>query len=804
MMAAYRGIARPAASLRCFGASLLLAAGTSAAAPPQAGVLCGTVVDRETAEPLSGAFVTLEGTRLGAAAAEDGSWCVGAVPAGGHRVVVQMIGYEPRVLRDVSAVAGDTTRVEARLQSHSIELAPVTVTGRADRDLAEELSTSIHTVRPAQVVRMPGAGEDLFRAVHALPGVVARADFGTQFYVRGGTPDQNLIVVDGVTVFNPYRLKLLGGPVSMFNPDVVERVELLPGGFGAEYGDKLSAVLVVDNREGDRTRRHYRAGASLIDGRVLVEGPTPGTQGDGSWILSSRRTWYDQFFNHLDELPKGTALPFFRDAQLKVVHDLGPRQQLIVNAIDSREGTVLKELDVEEESDDEDDEFFGGVDEFNLETRIDGRLLGVTWMNAVSDRTLSRLTLSHFDDDWFFRVDADDQFLSLGIDMRKLEVREDLFHTRSADHVWQGGLSVTDFITDVTVQVRQDSAGYYDDNPEDRRDDDGDLVERGFRFQDASTATALYVQDEILRWAPVTSVRAGLRLDHDTFSDEWKWSPRLSLTRLLSTTVALRAGWGHYYQAPNFASLFERFERQIEWNLFETIRLRPERAVHYLAGLEWRPGQSPWAVKLEGYYKSLDDLVVETDSTASYVPDNSGRGYARGVEGFVQKRPLASSRTSGWVSYTWGITEERDDDEALHPRDFDQRHTLNVVGSLRLGRGWSVESRYAYGSGFPWTPVEVDAAGAPRFDDDGRVIWGPTNSRRFRHYSRWDLRVTWDDGDAERAASGEGVHWQCYLEIMNLTGRKNVYDDTWNDDYSKRGLSYMLPTLPFFGVRLDW
>lgn len=263
--------------------------------------------------------------------------------------------------------------------------------------------------------------------------------------------------------------------------------------------------------------------------------------------------------------------------------------------------------------------------------------------------------------------------------------------------------------------------------------------------------------------------------------------------------MALRAGWGHYYQAPNFASLFERFEREIEWNLFETIRLKPERAVHYLAGAEWLPGPG-YTAKLEGYYQQLGDLVVSTDSTYNYVPNNSGKGFASGVEVFLQKRPSRHARLTGWVSYSYGVTEEQNPAEPMHPRDFDQRHTANLVGSLGLGRGWSLESRCGYGSGFPWIPVERDAAGRVRFDERGEVVWGPPNSRRLPAYQRLDLRFAWDDGDA----GSERVHLQFYLEIINALGRRNVYDYHWNDDYSKRGVSYMLPTLPFFGVHALW
>lgn len=315
------------------------------------GTILGRVVDADTGFDLAGAYITIDGTRLGATADTSDAFTITNVPAGEHRLVFQMIGYKTRVLRQIRVLADSTTSpVTASLRAQSIELETVTVTTHRDRELEKQLNTTVHSIRPADVVSLPGGGEDLFRTVQAMPGVVARVDYGTQFYLRGGTPDQNLITIDGVSVFNPYRLKLLGGPVSIFNPDVVELVELLAGGFPAEYGDKLPSVLVIHNREGDRHNRHFRGGASLIDSRFAADGPIPGTQTDGSWLVAGRRTYYDILFNRLDSLPKGTVLPFFRDVQTKIVQDLGPNQQIVINFLDSNEGTELKKLDVEEES----------------------------------------------------------------------------------------------------------------------------------------------------------------------------------------------------------------------------------------------------------------------------------------------------------------------------------------------------------------------------------------------------------------------------------------------------------------------
>ena len=755
--------------------------------------LVGRIIDAANSTPLVGAYLIVEGTRLGAVTDSSGAYSIAPIAPGSYRLVAEMLGYKADIVRDVVVFADSTTRADIALVSQSIELNTVTVTGRRQRSQAEQ-QTSAHQLEARQVVALPGGGEDLFRSLHALPGVVARADFASQFYVRGGTPDQNLIVVDGVPVFNPYRLKLLGGPVSMFNPDMVERVELLPGGFPAQYGDRLAAVLVVDNREGSRQQLRWKGGASLIDMRALAEGPLPGSAGDGSWISSARRTYYDLLLNNLNSLPKGTVLPFFRDYQTKLVYDLGPDQKLRFNVLDSREGTLLKDLDVEE---DDDDEFFSDADEFSLESGIENNLYSVGWTNAISDVTLSDLTLSFFNDDWFFDLQAEEERFGAQIDMRKLEIREDLTRIVSAEHQLQAGMEVADLIADITVEIRQDSSRYYADNDEDRRDDDGALVERKIRLQNASTVAGFYIQDEWSRWGPRLFVLPGARLDYSTFTREWVFSPRLSLRYALTDTWRLRGGWGFYHQAPNFVGLFERFERQIEWNLFETITLKTERSQHFVAGIEW-DGERAHSAKFETYYKVLDHLVVERDSTFDSIPDNSGEGFSYGVEFFAQRRPSAENRISGWFSYSLGMNKEKNPEDPLHLRDVDQRRTLDVASKLRLSRRTSIDLRYSYGSGFPWTPIARDVAGEPLFDEGGEIVWGKTNSERYPAYRRLDFRLAW-----EREYEG-GLRFLAYFEIINLLNRRNVFEYYWSDDYQTRLVSYMLPAMPFFGVRLGY
>ncbi len=754
------------------------------------GIIRGRVSDSKTGEGLAGVNLIIDGTRLGAATGLEGNYRIADVPPGTYRLNAKMIGYRVKIIRQIQVASDSITTVTIALDAQPIDLEAVTVIGQRQKAMHERLETSVRQLRIGEVESLAGAGGDLFRAIQSLPGVVARSDLSSQFYVRGGTPDQNLIIVDNVTVFNPYRLKMFGGPVSMFNPDNVESVELLPGGFPAEYGDKLSAVLVIHNKEGDRFDNNYSAGASLIDMKAFGEGPLPAVGEEGSWLFSARRTYYDLLLNRLVDMPRGTIFPFFQDFQGKIAYDLSPTQKLRINFTNSLEGLELKDLEPEDG-----DDFLSEDSLFSITNETDNDLFSVGWINAISDVTLSNLTLSRYNDTRSFEVRTDNQKIRFDIDMRKLEIKEDITLIFTRAHTVKAGMSVADYITDITVALTLDSTNYYQDNPGDHQPKDTlAYVQREFRFQNAATTTAYYVQDEWKLLPPRLGVSLGLRADHSTFTGEWVYSPRLAGNFMLTPVLALRAGWGHFYQAPNFVSLYERFEQEIAWNVFETIRLKTERAIHYLAGLEWQPNPA-YSASVEWFYKDLDRLVMPTDSTHNNVPNNDGVGFVRGFELFLKRDPAPGTRLYGWVSYSYSVTKEKGPLEAFYYRDFDQRHTLNTVVRLKPFGRWSMDWRISRGSGFPWTPVKYDSKGNPLFDEDGGVVWGIKNSERYPYYSRMDLRLTWN-----RRLFGR-LPFEFYVEIINMQGHENVYQYYWSDDYRIRFVSYMLPRMPFFGIK---
>ena len=760
---------------------------------PKKGTIKGNVKDNQTDKPLPWVNIIIDGTRLGAASNEKGEYFITNVQPGSYRLVFRMIGYKTKIIRRVKVLPNRSVTVNAELELRPLEMGVVSVIADREKQMAEQLKPSIKSIRARDVKSLAGGGEDLFRAIQTLPGVVARSDLSSQFYVRGGTPDQNLIIVDNVAVFNPYRLKVFGGPISMFNPDVIEYIELLPGGFPAEYGDKLTAVLVIENKEGDRFDHHIKGSASLIDMKTFAEGPIPTVGENGSWLFSARRTYYDLLFNQLESLAQGTILPFFRDYQGKITYDLAANQKIHFNFFDSNEGMELKDLEVDEG---EDQDFFNEENKFNLSSDMDNRLFSVGWINAISDVTLSNLTLSHLNDTRNMTVQSVNNSYNSEIDMRKMEIKEDLTHIISPKHTVQAGLILTDYITDITIKVNADSTSYYQDNPNDRQDEDSSRVHRSFRLQNASTTLGFYIQDEYKIVSNIFSVLPGLRMDYSTYTREWVYSPRVSFTYRFLHNMALRGGWGYYYQAPNFVSLFERFKQEIEWNLFETIKLKTEQSVHYMSGIEWQPLKA-YSTKLEIYYKDLDHLVTPTDSTEDNIPKNEGEGYAYGFETFLLKKHSPQSRLSGWVSYSYSVTKEKDHETPLHFRDFDQTHSLSLVLKVKPLSNFSIDAQYKYADGFPWTPIVKDSGGNPQFDETGEIIIGKISSERYPYYERLDVRISWNKNFSN------SFNLIIYLEVINILGRNNVYQYYWSDDYRTRFKSYMLPRMPFFGVKFE-
>ena len=694
-------------------------------------------------------------------------------------------------------------------------------------------------VRPTTVMAVAGSADNVFRTLQTLPGIAATTEFDSRISVRGGSPDENLTIMDGVEIHNPYRLF---GLTSAFNPETVRGFDLYAGAFSSKYGDRLSSLLVVENRPGTDDRRFGGSTAvSLTDTNAVFEGRLPG-QENGSWIVTARRTYYDLVANSL----VGTDLPAFGDLQGRLDWNLRPGTRLTFFGLLSREAT---------------DAFFEGdrageQGDFVTTARNDLAALRLTTLlgRSVSSRTIASFYLNRDDigaeaqfrnearrsnapsDDVGFGLADIDFARELGV--RDLALRQELALSKGA-HLVESGLEVHQLRTETAWLIEGDR------NP---TASNGSSVQGGAGLPSDldsavdSTRFGAWLQD---RWqaGKSLSLEAGLRLDWSGVNRRTTLSPRLAATLRIGDSTRLRAGGGLFTQSPGYEKLIQSdYFVDLSGELGRS--LLHERAAHAVLSLE-RDFAGGVSARVEGYWKGLEDLVVgrlETeeerlarvgqydfpDELASSVPTdpiitsfpvNGAQGSSWGFDLLVQKRPTPGARLTGWASYTWGRAEREEYGRTL-PFEYDRRHAASLVGSWRISPKWELGATVRAFSGFPRTPVlglrvaadeTEDGRLVPALDADGRYVYetqsggvSNLNTARLPAFFRLDLRLSWKPrGDAGR--------WLFYLDVINATNRDNVgqvdpslaYDPESALDQPGLVLepTAAIPFLPSIGVR---
>jgi outer membrane cobalamin receptor len=703
-------------------------------------------------------------------------------------------------------------------------------------------------VRPAQIVSVAGGAENVFRVLQTLPGVTGTDDFSSRLSVRGGGPDQNLTIMDGVEVHNPYRLF---GLTSAFNPETVERFELTAGAFSASYGDRLSSLLVIDTRAGsNRSWLTGSAALSVTDTNAIVEGRLPG--GRGSWLLSGRRTYYDIIAERFTD----SDLPSFGDLQGKLVWQLGRGRTLSLFSLTSRERTDAS-FDLEAEA-------AKGA----LFTRTRNDLLTATLNLPLGRRGWARTIGALYtntdvtDFGGTFRDETrrsnapdvsgfatTDLAVAWSGSVRDRSVRQELGIALGRGHSVETGFELHRLRTSIAFTV----AGGRNET-----EANGSSLQGGASLPDAfdsargDTRLGAWLLD---RWQLGSrwTLEGGLRADRSTINGRSYASPRLAMTYAWTPALRVRAAFGVHRQSPGYEKLIQS-DYFMDLSGDGRLPLASERARHLLLSLERDLGKGLLA-RVEGYYKGFDGLVIgrletpaETasrlarydfpDALASSLPThawitrfptNDGRGHAWGADIYAARRATSpTTRLTGWASYTLGFAE-RSGYGLTYPFDYDRRHAVSVVANLRLSSRFDVALTGRVASGFPYTPVlglrvasAADAADAdgdgnreelvPARDPGGRLVYTPDlgdltnmNAARMPYYARLDTRVTYAPG------WGRG-RVKLYLDAINVLNRKNAgmiettleYDPSSDRPRLVSKPQASLPFLPSFGVHVNF
>lgn len=822
-----------------------LASVTPAAAQTATATLSGVVVD-ESGAVLTNVTVILTNAVSGldreVLSDAKGAFVVSGVAAGRYSLLAVRAGFAPGQVPDLLLIAGRDVPIRVTLKVSSYTETASVVASAAN---VASVAPSTIEVSPVQVRSVAGAGENIYRVLQTLPGVAAVNDFDSRLTVRGGGPDQNLTMMDGVEIHNPYRLF---GMTSAFNPETVERFELTAGGFSAKYGDRLSSILVIENRAGtDKARLTGSANLSFVDGNVITEGKLPG-RASGSWLVTGRRTYYDLIAEPL----VNTDLPGFTDLQAKFVWSPRPGQHLTMFALSSREKT---DADVEGDTTGE---------RLQLQSSTHNDLAALSFSSSIGTRALTKTTVS-----WYRNRDARDfngtfstgdlrsnrpeldakifsnLVFTRAVDVRDVAVRHETTLQASAAHLIETGFESHSLKTAWGSTITGDRAS--------QANGSSGLLGAGLpsllNSARSNWRVGAWLTD---RWTltPRLRVEPGLRVDWSGLAGEVVVSPRLAVVADLTSTTRLRLAGGLFTQSPGYEKLLQS-NYFVDLSDAEALGLRSERAWHGLVGLERTLGHGLFA-RVEGYYKRFDRLIVgqletpaefaarlatydfpsdlaEQRPTAPQItstPGNDGSGRAYGVEFYVAKKARsASERVNGWLSYTWGRAETTAYGRTYRS-DYDRPHALSLVSNFRLNRLIELGTTLRVQSGFPYAlPLgvrvaatqdtnDVDGDGnktelVPRRDSVGLPVWttdyggaANLNSGRLTTFARLDARLTF-------RPKWQNSRWQLYVEVINVLNRKNAgsmsaelnYDPTSDRPRLTTKRDASLPLLPSIGVR---
>lgn len=713
----------------------------TAQTPSELAAVEGTVRNAQTEARLPLANVRLEtpeSTLRGTATREDGTFTFGDLAPGRYRMVVTYLGFA-RWERSVVLSAGTTRRVEAALHPVDLEAGELVVTEkRHTRDLESS------TVPTALIESLPTAVQpDVFRSLQLLPGVSGSSDYSSSLYVRGGSPDQTLVLLDDAPVYNPTHFL---GLFSTFNPDMVRTVRLYKGAYPAEFGERLGSVLAVENTAGSRNGAGGELGLGLLSSRAQVEGPlgpTKNGRAPGSYAVSVRRSTLEPILaalqgSGIDGIPESFH---FVDVNAKATYDLGPSDRLTLSLYGGQDGLDLEVMD--------------GV---RIDVGYGNRVGSLGWTHRFSDAVVTDLSVSGS------RYRSTPVAFIGGTRNRQVNAinevatKTDLAWTPGPRHDVKAGLK----LRSIHLTYREEV-------------DDRQTLRRPMRSEHAS----LYVQ-ETFRPSTRWTLTGGLRMSHFANGAYWYAQPRASVGYAPSSSLEFRAQYGRHVQplSRDASELFPGFDT---W-LMAAEGVRPARSDQMVLGLTAQPGPR-WTLDVEGYLRSMHGLF-ETDP---FLPDLAGVPYAQTMHvgdgrayggEFLLRRD--GDRLQGVLSYTVGRTERRfpginvgaDGAAQYHAPKHDRTHDLTAFARYRLG-AWTLSTTFRLATGQAYTEpsFQYSVPGVP-FLGKGhsfKVLSSAFNGARLPTYHRLDIGIA-------RTGRLLGLaEYEARLQVANVYGRRNIW-----------------------------
>ncbi len=739
-------------------------------AQEQHGSISGQVIDLHSQRPLPGVNIVLMDHERGSISDDNGRFTLDDLASGSYRLQVSMIGYETAIRPDLIVRPQRITRVKISLGESALGMENTTVS--ADYFSAvEEASVSAVNFSYEEIRRSPGSAQDISRLLQAMPSVNMNNDQRNDLIVRGGSPTENLTLVDGFEIPNINHFPTQGasgGPIGLLNVDLIEDANFYAGGFSSRYGDRLSSVLSIDLREGNRSEFDGEINMGMAGAGFIFEGPLG--QGKGAWIASARRSYLDLI---VDAIGTG-AVPLYSDVQGKLSYDLGTKHKLSMLGIGGFDQIEIAPGD----QDENDDRVINDANQY---------VLGMGWKWLWSQRGFSHTTLAYSQSDFAIDVEEDlSQRLLYRNDSRErgLALRSRAYYSPSKGRALSAGIEAKRFFSDFAIFAAADTNRLNQPLSELRINQDLGSNKIGLFFDWEEQLNSRF------------KAKAGLRYDYFAYNEKHNISPRAALSWNFDERTSLNMAFGLYYQNLPPLLLVQHADNR---------RLPNPRATHWILGLK-RQLTPSLLLSAEVYAKDYDDLPYDPDDPYVSIVDafadfgsptpgrlvGGGQAQARGIELLLQKK-LAQD-LYGTLSYAYARSRYTDLTGVERNRNFDNRHLFSLIAGYRPNERYEFSARWSYAGGRPFTPFDEELSRQLGF---GVVQANRVNRERLDAYHRLDLRF-------DHRQHFDHFNIVSFFTLLNTYNRANIFTYYWDESEGKTGRIEQWSFLPVGGFELEF
>jgi hypothetical protein len=710
----------------------------------------GIVSDSATGFRLTSANVFISGSAIGAVTNASGFYLIPAVPRGTIELTASCIGFQ-RQTRSLRVGGSEPITVNFRLTAKDVEAAEVVVQERRLTDTST-VSGSVYSLQVQEIRSVPGPAQgDIFHSISILPGVVSTADVSSKFYVRGGASDQNLILFDGMRIYNPYHAF---GIFSVFDPEIAKSVDMYTGAFPAGYWGKLSSVLDIKARSGNGSRFSGSINLNSISSRLRLEGPLGE---DNSFIVSGQKSLFNSALGSFVKNPPPAS---FYDLFLKASFG-GPTGMFSIRGFVSGD-------DVKSDNPDEPDYFW------------QDQAFAASGSVLLSDRIYLEATLRGSRSEIRRDAKSSNVILPAQSILSEFALRTEFIVYTQSQSSWVGGfetsLPETEFNFKTRGGIQREESSMHPD------------FEIWLRWE-----------KRFNRFRTSAGVQTDIPLLFDRGPSLQTIQPRISLMYEITPQLRAKTSFGVYTQnyvgitnEDDVISLFDGW-------VYLPNNLRPEEARHYVIGLE---GELPFAAMASVQYYFKDYRSIALYNREKVYPTDpeyvAGTGQSYGIESLIR---FASTPVDLYLAYTLAWTSVSSNGFTYSPR-YDRRHSINLMAIFHPLRSVDVSLRWEFGSGYPFTQNagDYDRLTFPNIGGDdyyletgeGYTTLGPKNAARLPAYHRLDMSATY------RFSIGP-VNGNAGFVLINVYDRKNPF----YVDRKTGQVTYMISFYPSATITLE-